>query len=87
MIGVGSVVADRYGEVGRVDRLYDDFSACAMSCLTMTGEEWLQEQEVPFTTDHLDEVWAGVNLEAGGSIWSPLSLLTEERKAQESGRG
>lgn len=74
---IGTAVLDRRGESGKISRFYDDFSAIAASCVTITGEEWLAKQDFPFTPEHLTERWAGVRMDSGGSIWSPLSLLTE----------
>ena len=69
------LVQDRYGKHGYVTKYYDDFSAVASSCMTMTGDEWLQEQMIPFTQEHLEEMWCDVQLVNGGCIWSPVSLL------------
>jgi hypothetical protein len=71
---IGTRVADRYGEVGRITKLYDDFSAVAASCLTMTGYEWLAAQDLPFPDKALTEIWAEVTMDRG-SIWSPISYL------------
>jgi hypothetical protein len=76
MIKFNTLVLDQYGNSGRISKCFDDFSACAMSARTMTGEEWLAAQEIPFSAEQLEEVWYSVELEVGGSIWSPESSLT-----------
>lgn len=82
MILPGTRVLDRNGYPGTVKMVYDDFSACAAQCVTMTGDEWLAEQLVPFTPEHMEEVWYCVVFgeeAGGGAVWSPESLL-EVRK-------
>jgi len=76
---VGDRVSDRYGEVGTISQLYDDFSAISRSCVSMTGDEWLAAQERPFAKEHLKEMWASIVYGFNGddgARWSPLSLLT-----------
>lgn len=75
MIKIGTLVQDQYGNIGRVTKFYDDFSAISASCLTMTGDEWLERQNIPFKSDHLTEMWCRVTIRTGGSCWSPLSCL------------
>lgn len=75
---IGDRVTDRYGWQGKVIRFYDDFSAIAASCLTMTGQEWLAMQEQPIPEACLKERWVGVEIDCGGAIWSPESLLTPD---------
>jgi hypothetical protein len=60
--------------------MYDDFSACAAACLSMTGEEWLAAQTIPFTPEELKEMWYSVRLDSDGACWSPESKLTPEKK-------
>lgn len=76
ILSIGTIVLEQYGRTGKVVKVYDDFSACAASCRTMTGDEWLAEQTIPFTDEQLDEVWYEVEIEVGGSVWSPRSRLT-----------
>lgn len=67
---------DRHGDVCVVTRLFDDFSACAASCMTMTGDEWFARQEPPLPASVRDEMWAECYYpDSGGSGWSPVSLL------------
>jgi len=68
-------VIDRWGEPGTITRYFDDFSACAMSCVTMDGREWCLQQKIPFTDKQLAENWYEVKCDTGGAIWSPESLL------------
>lgn len=78
-IRIGDAVIDRHGEHGLVERQYDDFSACAASCESMTGDEWLAAQEIPFTESQLREPWFRVACATGGGIWSPESCLELSR--------
>ena len=76
---LGDRVSDRHGNIGVIRRVYDDFSAVAASCRTMTGEEWLAAQEIPFSAEHLEETWFSVEFpNGGGSVWSPQSQLALE---------
>lgn len=74
---IGTRVVDKYGMKGTVVKLYDDFSAISASCLSCTGERWLAGQAIPFEDFELIQVWASVDLDAGGRIWSPVSRLTK----------
>lgn len=74
----GTRVTDRYGFSGAVRQIYDDFSAISASCESMKGHEWLEQQAIPIPSECLAEQWASVNMEGGGSIWSPVSMLTVE---------
>lgn len=82
MFKIGDRVSTRYKEhgIGTISQIYDDFSACALSCITMTGDEWLAAQEIPFTEEQLKEQWYAVSYKFGdfdeGACWSPESLLT-----------
>lgn len=86
MLSKGDIVEDQYGIKGFVSQLYDDFSACNMSCLTITGNQWLEQQIIPFTTDELKEKWYQVTAFDGGSIWACESRLTLLYKAIKNDR-
>lgn len=73
----GTRVRDRHGHEGVIARLYDDFSAVAASCLTMTGDEWFAQQDPPLPESVKAEPWANVHVEPAGAVWCPLSTLTE----------
>lgn len=73
---LGDRVRDRYGCPGTVRQLFDDFSAISASCNSLTGAEWLAAQNIPIPEEKLSEMWASVLCDTGGSIWSPVSLLT-----------
>lgn len=78
MVGIGSRVTEiKYGYTGRVVQMYDDFSAVSASCCSMTGEEWLDRQTIPFTEEARSERWFTVECDGGGAIWAPESHLEE----------
>jgi hypothetical protein len=77
---VGERVITRYGEQGVVKRMYDDFSACGASFVSMSGADWLEAQTIPFTDDQLKECWFSVSVDDGGAVLSPKSLLTLVRE-------
>ena len=72
----GTRVKDRHGHTGRINRLYDDFSAIASCCQSLTGDEWFARQDPPLPESVKSEMWAEVLVEPKGSILSPVSLLT-----------
>lgn len=74
---IGTRVVDKYGMRGAVVKLYDDFSAIDAFCLSCTGMKWLAEQKNLFYDHELDQIWASVDLDAGGRIWAPVSRLTK----------
>jgi len=80
---IGDRVIDSYGNVGIIERMYDDFSACAFSCMSMTGKEWLDQQAIPFGGKELKERWYSVKCDSGGAIWSCESRLTNELRTME----
>lgn len=75
---IGTRVIDRHGEHGVVHRFYDDFSAIAASCCSMSGDEWFERQMPPLAEECKKEQWVSVKLDTGGSIWTPKTALELE---------
>lgn len=76
MITIGTRVTDRYGTVGKVARLHDDFTAAASLFVSLSARQWLDAQEIPFTAEQQAEMWATLVHDKGKGAWlSPLSLL------------
>lgn len=75
---VGDRVIDQYGGAGYIARIYDDFSACGMSCQSMSGKEWLEQQIIPYKESELNERWFSVMCDGGGSVWTCESKLELE---------
>ena len=74
---IGAYMKNQHGIEGRVHRIFDDFSAVAACCISMTGEQWLAEQSIPFTKEQLAEPWAELRCDGDtGGVWAPFSCLT-----------
>lgn len=74
-MNIGDRVIGRYGDVGTIYKSHYNFWSCSSEFLSMTGQEWLDKQTIPFSEDDLEEMWYSVALDEGGSIISPLSKL------------
>lgn len=68
------VIEKKYGFTGKIIKFHDDFSA--IPHCSMSREEWLSEQDIPFTKNNLNEMWVSIECDDGGAIIRPLSDLT-----------
>ena len=73
---LGDSVRDRNNEAGRIVCLYENFTEASSSFASHSPEEWLEKQNQPFDPEKINENWAKVKCETGGTILSPVSLLT-----------
>jgi hypothetical protein len=75
---VGSRVTDRWGEPGVLSVIYQNFAVASRGNVTMTPEQWLEQQTIPFSPDQLEEPWGAVDCDSGGVTIGPLSAITLE---------
>jgi hypothetical protein len=78
VITIGSRVTDRWGEPGVLSAVYRNFWDPAIQFLTMTREDWLALQTIPFSDDQLEEPWGQVICDSGGATMGPMSTITPE---------
>lgn len=78
-IEIGDKVRDRWGQVGKVAKVYEDFYDLVkkVTFYSMTADQWLAQQNPPFTKDNLREKWFSIDLDDGGTVWSCESKLNK----------
>lgn len=74
-IEIGDYVSSQYGDRGSVIEEYENYWATPEP-LSMSRQEWLDRQLIPYTEYELDERWFSIHCETGGSIRSCESRLT-----------
>jgi hypothetical protein len=74
---IGTRVVSHHGYEGVVSRVFDDLTAIEF-ILGGRAKNWVSAQDPPITQAERVERWYEVQVEGGGSLWSPESRLDPE---------
>ena len=75
---VGDRVRSFHGYIGKVSRVFDDFSAVRFDRFEneAQADRWADEQKKPLSRENKAEPWYSVLVEPRGALLSPGSQLT-----------
>ncbi len=74
---VGDEVISRYGDKGKIESVYAHFDVIAQSLVTTTPQEWLDQQEVPFTIEYV-VITSQQTPEEGGGVGHKVRVAVKD---------
>ena len=81
-IQLSDYVENQYGKKGIVIELYDTFYKVPMR--SMSHQDWLDQQLVPFSEEEINQKWAVVWSDAGGAFQSCESKLNKVERGENN---